>query len=238
MASNRPVSRRTLATTAWWVLACLVGLAGLGPTGSARAAGQPRIVVVAAPDVDGPAALARDGCAGCDGEFSTVDALRSATDPLPALAVVLKDSAGRVLERRLTAPEPFGAQRASFAVAAPGRFAVAIEPPSGWVPCRLGTERVVFERDFGATSLVKLDYGLWRGCPAVAAPAVAVARVAAPTAAPPASSSSVSAATGPALPRTGTAVVAASHLLFGLAAAAAGCGLCGLACETGLVRRS
>ncbi len=213
-----------------------------GPAVAHAQAGQPRITIVASPDLDSVPAVDQ-ACPGCDGRFTTGDALRGNVDPLPPLQVRLFDHEGRLIEQATTQPEQFGAQTASFAVAAPGDFAIEVATPAGWEPCpNQPPSRPLSADDFGSSSAARVEVGFWRGCTRETemAASVSVSEQETVTSTEPVTSPLTLApsAAGPRLPRTGTAVESSGRLMFGLAAAAVTFGLLGLAFESGLARRS
>ena len=132
---SQPTPTLHTATPGLLLLAVAVGVVVVGGAGMVYAqTGQPRITIVASPDLDSVPAVDQ-ACPGCDGRFTTGDALRGNVDPLPPLQVKLLDHEGRLIEQTTTQPEQFGSQTASFAVAATGDFAIEVATPSGWEFC-------------------------------------------------------------------------------------------------------
>lgn len=225
------------------LLAVGMGVVVAGSPGMTRAqAGQPRVTIVVSPDLDSVPAVDQ-ACPGCDGRFTTSDALRGNTDPLPPLVVKLLDHDGRIIEQATTQSQQFGSQMVSFAVAAPGDFAIEVATPDGWEPCAgQPPSRKLTAEDFGATGAARIEVGFWHGClnDLTAATRVAVAQqnTVTSTAAVTSPLPLVPPAAGLRLPQTGTAVESSGRLMFGLAAAAVTFGLLGLAFESGMARRS
>jgi hypothetical protein len=227
--------------TARDLAAGLAAVACLVPGVALAQATQPSVVVVVAPDVAGaPPGV----CAGCDGQYTTADALAGTADPLPALAVALLDASGTVLARQTTVPESFGRQTATFVVAAPGSFTVEVAASPGWEVCSATPlVRTVTPAEFAADGTARVGLSLWRGC---AAPGSSATATVAPTDVFTVTSGGGSAspsmlapsADGLRLPQAGVAVQSSGRLMFGLAATAVTLGLLGLAYESGFVRRS
>jgi hypothetical protein len=210
----------------------------LMPPQAMAQATQPRVVVSITPDSAGPVRAGQE-CPGCDGQFTAADALAGGADPLPPLAVTLRAADDAVLARAVTVPQSFGAQTATFVVAAPGSFSAEVALVPGWMSCPdQSLVRSVTAADFGADGAARLGVALWRGC-AVPLPQAAAAGVAVTSGATPASPSMLApSAVGLRMPQTGVAVQSSGRLMFGLAATAVTIGLLGLAYESGFVRRS
>ncbi len=157
----------------------LVGVAALALTicgpwlaqGVQAAEDSYRIVVLAFPDLagDGPRAPA---CLGCDGRFSTADALRGREDGLAAVRVILRDKDGKEIDRAVSEPLPNGRQSVTLEVETRADYQVEIEAaPEGWLPCPNGDLKLpVKADDFDrSTRTARVQFGFWRGCQEVTA---------------------------------------------------------------------
>lgn len=158
------------------VIACVVALAAAGlPPWPARAAPVTqdayRIVVLAFPDLAGNGPKAPE-CLGCDGRFSTADALRGREDGLPAVRVILRDKDGKEIDSATTEALPNGRQSVTFEVDDRGTYQVELESePSGWSLCPGGGRTADltkddFDRD---TKTARVQFGFWRECAAATA---------------------------------------------------------------------
>ncbi len=124
---------------------------------------EARIVVTVYPDLTGLGES--DGCPGCDGRLGADDLVAGNRTALPALELMLRDAEGRPIQRQRTRPQSNGRQVAVFRQRpVEGLSLGLVGLPEGWLACPDRPLWRDLEMDAG-TGELRVDFGLWQGCP-------------------------------------------------------------------------
>lgn len=164
-ANMRPTYIKLLAAAAALFAGLAVGHAEAAP---APLQNEPRVSIVLFPDVAGDGSFSPE-CPGCDGIFSSADALLATADPLPAVDLQLRDNAG-MSQTTTTSALAQGRQAAGFMVPGPGDYEIELlSLPTGWFLCpNEGQIMRVTAADFDVdTGLARVRYPMTRGCAAL-----------------------------------------------------------------------
>jgi hypothetical protein len=129
----------------------------------APAAAQQDLTIIAAGFVD-VAGGTDPNCPGCNGIYDPDDQARAASDPLPSMEFVVRDSTGAELGRMMTS-NFLGVQRAEFAVPEETEYHLElIDDPTNWQLCpNEARNRTISRDDFRLTQVTEV-FHFTQGC--------------------------------------------------------------------------